>query len=159
MSRIVDSAYAVMRGEVSAPKNAGLCLALTRVVIENAFGWPSHYLYRKYVTEWVQPDGYDRRNGHWARDAERSLRNLGMAVPIEARQPGDLVFNWRSAYSQKWDAYVGHVGVLIDGDMVLENVNPMFRPLSFSRGNTMLTPLRKWPMVSTVIHFVPREDH
>ena len=159
---ILESAYLVAQGRGRVPTDkqgrnvSGLCLAQTRMIIEDAFGWPSHFWYEKYVTEWVQPPGYDRRLGHWARDAERSLRNLGMAVPYENRAAGDLLFKWKSAYSMQWGAYIGHVGVLIDGDLVLENINPRFRlGEGFMRGSTGITPVDAWEQVTTVIRFIP----
>lgn len=160
---ILESAYSVAHGILREPTDAqgrkvsGFCLAQTRIIVEDAFGWASHQWYREYVTDWVQPPGYDRGLGHWARDAERSLRNLGMSVPVEERRPGDLVFNWKSAYSMQWGAYIGHVAVLLHGDMVLENINPRFRlGEGFSRHVTSITPLAAWERVTTVIRFVPR---
>jgi hypothetical protein len=159
---ILTSAYKVAHGTLREPtdskgrKVGGFCLAQARIIIEDAFGWPSHYWYEKYVTQWVQPDGYNRALGHWARDAERSLRNLGMSVNPDEREPGDLMFNWKAAYSQQWGAYIGHVGVLLHGDMVLENINPRFRVgKGFMRDSTGVTPLRAWDNVTTVIRFVP----
>jgi len=156
--RILASAHAIMRGALNAPASSGLCLALTRIIIENAFSWPSHYWYLHYVTDWVQPPGYDRSRGHWARDAERSLRRLGMNVHVSERKPGDLVFNWRSAWSNEYGAFIGHVGVLVDGDMILENINPSFRAgRAFSRGATSLTPFGAWERVTLVARFVPEQ--
>jgi hypothetical protein len=163
--RIVNSAYKVTRSELREPtdssgnKVSGFCLAQTRIIVEDAFGWPSHFWYAVYVTDWVQPAGYNRQHGHWARDAERSLRRLGMSVPIADRMPGDLVFNWRSAFDRQWNAYVGHVGILMHGDLVLENISPVFRSgVSLLRNSTALTPLKAWPLVSTVIRFVPSDE-
>lgn len=160
--RILNSAYKVARGELREPTDAagnkisGYCLAQTRIIIEDAFGWPSHFWYAVYVTDWVQPPGYNRAHGHWARDAERSLRRMGMSVPLEERRAGDIVFNWRSAFDKTWNAYVGHVGVLVDGDLVLENISPRFRAgVSLMRASTALTPLSEWSLVSTVVRFVP----
>lgn len=162
--RIVESAYKVAHGRLREPTDAngrklsGYCLAQTRIIVEDAFGWPSHYWYSLYVTDWVQPPGYDRSAGHWARDAERSLRRMGMSVPFEERQAGDIVFNWRTAFSRHWNVYVGHVGVLVHGDLVLENISPVYRlGEGFMRDATALTPLSAWSMVSTVIRFVPSD--
>jgi hypothetical protein len=161
---IVEAAYAVARGELWEPKDrngeplAGYCLAQTRVIVERAFRMRSHQWYEDYVTEWVQPAGYDRSLGHWARDAERSLRNLGMQVDFLKREPGDLVFNWESAYSNTWKAYIGHVGVLVHGDLVLENIHPAFRAgRGFMKGTTGLTPVHAWKQVTSVIRFRPRD--
>ena len=79
-----------------------------------------------------------------------------MSVPHAERQPGDLVFNWRSAFDRRWGAYVGHVGVLVHGDLVLENISPVFRAgTSLMRDSLALTPLSKWSLVSTVVRFKP----
>ena len=162
-TRILKSAYEVIHGRLQEPTDArgkpiaGMCLKQVRVIVEHAFGMRSHQWYEDYVTEWVQPDGYDRSLGHWARDAERSLRNLGMAVPLESRRPGDLMFNWRTAYSQRWGAFIGHVGVLLPGDLILENINPSFRVgRGFARYTTGITPVSAWEDVTTVVRFFPR---
>lgn len=161
--RMVASAFEVVHGRLGVPKGSngreafGYCLAQTRMIVEHAFTMHSHEWYEHYVTEWVQPPGYNRTLGHWARDAERSLRNLGMSVAIDERLPGDIVFDWKSAYSPAWNAYVGHVGVLLTEDLVLENINPdLRRGKSFSRGVTSVTPLSEWRRVTMIARFFPR---
>jgi hypothetical protein len=163
--RILSAAYAVANGKAREPVNqrgqkiADMCLQQVRFVIEDAFEWRPFQWYDEYVTEWVQPVGYDRAEGHWARDAERSLRNLGMSVQFNERKPGDLVFNWETAYSQQWGAYIGHVGVLMHGDLVLENINPRHRVgRAFIRDSTALTPIHVWSRVTSVVRFVPRVE-
>lgn len=132
---------------------SGMCLAVARQIIEKALDKPSHWLYSEFVHDWVQPAGYDRTEGHWARDFERAAKRLEWAVPIEERRPGDILFNWRAAYSARWGAYIGHVGILIDNDWVFENINPSYRPLSFTRDALAITPLQYFPV--TLVARVP----
>lgn len=152
---ICDTAWAAMRGEVNVYDDTpGMCLATVRQVLEASVLEP-WTLYRDYVQEWVQPEGYDRSNGHWARDCERSLRDLGMAVKGDRARPGDLLFNWRAAWSDRWGAYIGHVAILLDHDLVFENVAPQYRPHSAHRGSLSLTPREYWGEPTTVVRFDP----
>lgn len=152
--RIVAAAWGALKGEYATTDDEpGFCLAWVREVIEHAMRWPSHAFYDGHVTEWVQPDGYDRANGHWARDAERSLRNLRMAVREE--EPGDLLFNHRAAWSDRWGAYIGHVAILVAPDLIAENVHPAYRPGALTRGALALTPRDQWATPTTIVRFEP----
>lgn len=156
-----------MRGEAlrngqPVPTTGGLCLQLVRLVVEDAYRLPSHGLYR-WRTHAV--DGHLRASADpYARDMEKSLREAGMAVsqPYQERyvvlseadlEPGDLLFRWDTAKDRN-GVYVGHVGIYMPGDFVLENINPALRPTAMKRGATALTPLGTWP-VTTVIRFDP----
>lgn len=154
---IVRTVWQALRGTIrSYNSSPGMCLAWVRTMVEQAMGWPSHTLYRDYVTEWVQPEGYDQRDGHWARDAERSLRNLGMALGDTGEaQPGDLLFNWRAAWSDRWGAYIGHVGIKIEHGFVAENIDPTYRPSALRNGALAITPIEDWAKPTTVIRFDP----
>lgn len=133
----------------------GMCLAVTRQVIEKALNKPPHWLYQNYVTSWVAPTDYDRIHGHWARDFERDAKRLGWAIPINNRQPGDIIFNWRAAYSDRYNDYIGHVGILWKDDLIFENIEPGYRPISFQRKALSLTPFGDWPV--TLVARIPEE--
>ena len=155
---IAQQAWAVMRGDAQTgvDDRPGMCLSWVRQVLERALNMRSHELYEEYVTTWVQPAGYPREQGHWARDAEKSLRDLGMALaPGAEAMPGDLVFNYRAAWSDRWGAYIGHVGILLDRDWIAENIRPAYRPGSLTRGALALTPASAWASPTTIIRFDP----
>lgn len=154
---ILATCVAVLNGEQSADPREGYCLSFVRDIVEHSQGWPWGKLYSDYVTQEADPAGHRAQDGPWARDAEKSLRELGMAVHLEDAQPGDLLFIWRDAWSKTWNAYVGHVGILLPGALVLENVKPDYRPHSFHRGEIQLTPRKLWFAPSTVIRFDPEK--
>jgi len=130
----------------------GYCLSVVRQVIERAL---KINLYQDYVTSWVAPDNYDRSGGHWARDFERDSKLLRWAVNTRDRQPGDMVFNHNAVWVEKYNAYIGHVGILDHEDMIFENVNPAFRKRSFFKQGTVLglTPYGDWPV--TLVARIP----
>src|SRR5690625_5616425 len=111
-------------------------------------GWSGHELYRRFLVA-----GTTRRPGTpeerlaaarldpGAADLEASAKQLGWQVPGVERQAGDLVFNHAAA------APVGHVGVLISRDVVLENIDPAFRPAGVHLGqhSLSLTPYAAVP--------------
>lgn len=160
MNPVVDSAYKLLRGEIAAPEKPGYCLKLVRLVVEDAYSLGSHGLYR-YRSRVVDADKRASRDPY-ARDMEASLRDQGMAVSqvydgpyvdqeFAQLEPGDLLFRFDVAKDAR-GVYIGHVGVLMPGGLVLENVTP--RANSLSRGYTCLTPLWTWP-VTTVVRFQP----
>jgi hypothetical protein len=168
--KIVDSAHAVLRGDLSPPTKSGMCLALVRTVIEHAlfdgvwrwYDWRTHEATGK-------PPGRDP----WARDMERSLTLAGMSVAtprmgpagdptryIDLDQykplPGDLLFRWDTAKDRTSGQYVGHVAIAMHGLLMLENIRPSYRDSRQGawRGPTRLTPLGAWP-VTTIVRFDP----
>jgi hypothetical protein len=163
--RTVESAFKLLRGELPAPTRPGLCLQLVRLVVEDAFGLPSHGWY-KWMTRRVERAAGDDSDP-WARDMERSLRVNEFAVASPAGstryvtggqlaaacEPGDLLFRWDVARTAQ-GTFVGHVGILMPGELVLENVNPNSRPSSLCRGTTALTPLSAFP-VTLAARFSP----
>lgn len=161
---IARAAYGVLRGELAVPEKSGLCLQLVRLVVESAYGMKPHGFYNwlTHPVERLPGDDHDP----WARDMERSLREAGMAslLPDEGRyvsaerlaaggNPGDLLFRWDTAKNRQ-GSHVGHVGILLGGGLVLENVNPAYRPGSLVRGATALTPITKF-LTTLVVRFVP----
>lgn len=117
----------------------GYCLKAVRVLVEKSLGWEPFQFYEKYGvtrTSGAPPGRQDW--SWWASDIEASMKQLGLAVPYDERQPGDLVFNYRAAKPY------GHVGLLLERPLVLELVSPEYRPTSMSRSNVCLTRLAGW---------------
>ena len=167
--RIVDSAYAALRGDIpNLPNEHGACLMFVRLVVEHAFSLASHEWYQHWRTHPVERKPGSTR-APWARDMERSLREQGMAVSTprsgpdgdptryavlnENVLPGDLLFRWNVAANDFGD-YIGHVGIFMPGRLVLESVTPAWRPRALVRGATCLGDARSWP-TTTVIRFDP----
>jgi hypothetical protein len=142
--RITRASYALVRGTspVTAPRVGGFCLQLVRLVIEDAMRWPSHEFYRRHLTHRVERAAGDDTDP-WARDVERTMRMQGHAIAVPASgnryvtkeeiatfaEPGDILYRWDTARTPA-GTFVGHVGILLHGDLVLENVNPAFRKRS-----------------------------
>lgn len=172
--RIMDSAHAALRGDISLPAKSGMCLALVRVVLEHALWGGRWHWYDNYLTHSVsdKPAGIMEP---WARDMEASLKEQGMArgahrigpegdpgryvdLALTKPIPGDLLFRWDTAKHES-GAYIGHVGIAVHGGLVLENIRPTYRDkrAGLWRGPTRITPLGAWP-ITTLIRFRP-EDH
>ena len=166
-NRIAKAAYAAARGTLPVPDASGLCLATVRIIVEHALfggGWEFY----RWLTQPVErvPGAPASAHEPVARDMERSLVRAGMTVPLENHGgryvtpdntliPGDLLFRWDAA-AWKWGAvpYYGHVGVFLDGGLVLENINPDYRTHSLQRGVLSLTPIDRFPF-TTAIRFDP----
>jgi len=148
--KIVRSAIKTIHNQLLAPVPTGLCLRLVRIIVEDALKIDFYQTYRTHVVERVPGDDSDP----WARDLERSFRENGFAVcvPGEGERyigkrkleqvaiPGDLLFRHDVAPTPQ-GTNVGHVGILIENGLVIENVNYRFRSESFQRRGTCLTPL------------------
>jgi len=163
--KIITSAYRALRGELAVPNEPGLCLKLVRVIVEDAFGmqpwsWYSEWLKADRRVQRAEGDDYEP----WARDMERALREAGFAysfnlsansryVPHERIMNscswGTLLFRWDTAKTRR-GTFVGHVGILMPGGLVLENANPVIRQDSLVRGFTCLTPLAKFPVTTAI---------
>ena len=146
--KIVASLLRAAAGEVEIPQAPGWCLSFVRAVVEDALYGGVRKFYdlhlkagttRRGGTEaerlreaWVSP---------WAADIERSMKVLGLGVPALLRRPGDLVFNHNAA------APVGHVGILLSRDLVVENINRSYRRQSvhLPRGSLSVTPFKSLP--------------
>jgi hypothetical protein len=72
----------------------------------------------------------------YASDFEASMKALGFQIAMKDRRPGDLIFNWEAAKPY------GHIGVLLDYILVLENIYHRFRSSSLLLNPHMaITPL------------------
>lgn len=132
---IIAAVLAVLNGKLAIfDAESGYCLRVVREVVEDAFGWESHEFYRRYWTETVEENTTETP---WARDLQRSLRLSNYGVPADERQGGDLVFCWRMGRP------IGHAGVLLAADFVLENTSTE-RGLLVS-GCNRLSRLDSWP--------------
>lgn len=151
--KIVNSLYRAANGKVTIPPRHGLCLAFVRSVVEDALYGGERLFYQNYLKA-----GTTKRGGTdaerlreawldpWASDIERSMKVLGLGVPAMLRKPGDLVFNYHAA------APIGHVGILLTRDLVVENIHPNYRPLSIhlAHGSLSITPYntQAWTLVA-----------
>lgn len=141
----------IRAGNTDLHTEHGWCLAATRRVVETALELADGGFYQRFGTERVERAPGPAATAWWARDLERSMRGLGLAVDPATARPGDLLFNWRAAVNRH-GVYVGHVGVLTFGDLVLENVRPEHRPQSLRRRDStmVLTPLASFPVTTTI---------
>lgn len=161
--KIVDALERHMRGEITLDEREGFCLGFVASALQAALGMPIPDFYANYVTKVADPVAHWQQDGPWARDAEKSLRDLGMGVHDEDAKPGDLFFIWKDAVAHGWTmpgggvAYYGHVGILYTDALIVENVKPEYRPHSFHRGQVQLTPVNRWFRPSTIIRFDPEE--
>jgi hypothetical protein len=155
--RIVNVCWQVAGGNPLLDDLAhGFCLKGVRLVIEYALHWPSHDLYRRLLvtgTTGREGDEAERlkaaRADPWAADLEASMKQLGLVVSGEAKRPGDLVFDHNKAKP------IGHVGLYVGQNLILEVVSPHHRPRSFSRRNICLTPYPEW--TPTLVARLPQD--
>lgn len=167
---------------------SGLCLKFVRLVVEKAYGVGDHEWYKHQVTEWVQPSGFKTSTGHWARDAERSLRNLGFQIPNNQIKAGDIVckYDTASVSPSLWGQLfasgtpyqsgvnIGHIaiylgefyllqpnGSILPEKVVIENINPAYRAggrALAARGALSLTRWSHLPSPTSVFRLPERID-
>jgi len=157
--RIATVARAVAAGRVTPKaekvdltREPGWCLAFVRRIVELGLEYPDGAFYARFGTERVERAPGPPGGAWWARDLERSMRNAGLAVPLDdAGQDGDLLFNWKAAPSAH-GVYIGHVGILLDAKagLVLENVDARYRRFSLTRGAVALTPRERFPVTTAI---------
>lgn len=153
--KIVKAAVAAANGKVPRlPQKSGYCLMFVRLVVEWAlFGGKDGEFYRRYLVAGTSGRGGTptanlkaAQSDKWAADIEASAKKLGWPAPAILRKPGDLVFNHAAA------APVGHIGILLTRDVVLENIHPSFRPdsIHLSHSSLSITPYasRPWTLVA-----------
>jgi len=128
----------VFAGELEVTTKPYLCLKLVRQIIEDANGWPSHELYRKYLTTKVDENN---TSTPWARDFEASMYELGYVVDRAPRE-GDIVFMSHAAWPY------GHVGVMFTDELVFENT-PSERGF-MGPGALRLVHIKEWGKPTTV---------
>ena len=150
-----------MRGEVrDVPREAGMCLAFVRVVVQHALG----ISYDEFYSHGIRVESVAQGRPWWARDMERGLRDgAGWAVDGErygkgnryirtdVARPGDLLFKWDTAVNRTGE-FVGHVGICLGG-VLIENISPNYRPNSarLARNrNVSLTPVGEWDATTII---------
>jgi len=147
---ILEAAYRAIRGTLAVEDRPGYCLKTVRQIIEDGLDLAPGDFYRL----WVYPNFHLRPDEtpedikpYWARGAERALRNAGQAVrSIEDAKPGDLVFCYRVSKPY------GHVGILLDGKLILENTYALNRGWKRDGLKAIrITPMRQWDPITTVI--------
>jgi len=153
--RILAAIYKALNGDLDVVDHAsGFCMKAVRQVVEHAFGMQDGQLYKYYspIDYVPRQPGDEEPNSVWARDMERTWRGRGYWVSPDEALPGDILFNYRGGVMKNGNTF-GHVGILIPGNLVFENINPKYRATSgFSRQMLALTPLKLWPgPVTTVI--------
>lgn len=137
-SNIASAASKVIAGELNVETSPWYCLKVTRQIVEHAYGWTPGEFYQHYWREKVEENTTDEP---WARDLERSLRNMGYAVPT--LEPGYLIFDYTKA--KPW----GHVAVMLTSELLLENTPA---PRGFrGRGALRVTHIREWGEPTTII--------
>ena len=145
--RIREAAYRVLRGTLKVEKRPGYCLKLVRQIVEDALDMAPGDFYRVFVYPHfhLNPgETYEDIKPYWARGAERALREQGFMVHIDQAKPGDLVFSYRVSRPY------GHVGILLDGKMVLENTTARRGWNRNDMGAIRYTPMREWGPITTV---------
>lgn len=141
------AAFQVVSGALAVERAPGFCLKLTRQVVEYALKLGDGGFYRRFVAVKVDP----KHEGFWARDAQKSLRQLGWGVRLDSLKGGEIVCNHRVSKPY------GHIGVYVGTvtlpptgnrpartltDMVLENTDSR-RGIRLG-GAVALTPLAEF---------------
>ena len=150
--RIVLAAWAAYRGDYPTEMRPFYCLKFVRQIVEHALSAPSGEFYRRFLVRASsrKPEGTNPLLEPWAVDLEASVKLLGLAVPLEERRPGDLLFNHEAAKPY------GHVAILLEHDLVAENVKASYRPYSgIFPGSKALTPLEHFPL--TLVARLPKD--
>ena len=141
--RITRAAWAALKGDYPTETRPFFCLKFVRQVVEHALEQPSGDFYQRFLVRASsrKPEGTNPLLDPWAVDLEASVKHLGLAVPLEERRPGDLLFNYEAAKPY------GHVAILLEHDLVAENIAPKYRPKSgIFPGSKALTPLEHFPL-------------
>lgn len=166
---IAKAALAVMRGQVpNTPVESGECLAFVRVVVQRALA----ISFDEFYSHGIRVESKTPNRPWWARDMERGLRAEGWAVNtprygptgdpgryqqtenVRNIRPGDLFFRNDTATNRQGED-VGHVGIYMGGGLIMENIDPQYRPYSARLAkdyNVSLTPIGSWP-VTTIIRW------
>lgn len=147
---IVKAAWKAAQLEIDVPRQPFMCLSLVRRIVEWAHYGGQYRFYSDYLVSRTSFARARAKDGSidltpYASDIEASMKTLGLQIDLPMRQAGDLIFNHNAAKPY------GHVGILLDQNTVIENVNPKFRPHSLTiwRSNgapafISLTPLTEF---------------
>ena len=148
---VVAGRVQLRAGEVDLTTTPMWCLAFVRRIVELALEYQDGAFYTRWGTERVERAPGPPGGAWWARDLERSMRNLGLAVPLDRLEDGDLVFNWKAAPNAH-GVYIGHVGIVYDAkaQLIIENADPRYRRFSLTRGAVALTPRERFPITTAV---------
>jgi len=142
MNAMLNSAYKVVHGHLEVETRPGYCLKLVRQVVEDSAGLNNGEFYGRLVIPHLG-DGDTDVKYWWARGAERALRRAGFAA--WNAEPGDLIFSYKVSKPY------GHVGILLDGGLILENTT-VNRGFWHKRlGAVRLTPLEEFDDYTTII--------
>jgi len=143
---VVESAYQVLTGTLGVPTDGGYCLKAARIIIEDAFGLPERALYNRLIIPTLKnaemvPHGEPKY--YWASGAETAMRLAGLTVAKPV--PGDLLFS--GVVSKPY----GHVGILLPGELVIENTWASRGWRKTGMGRIRLTPLSEFDPVTTIV--------
>lgn len=138
-------------GSVDLTTTPWWCLAFVRRIVELALEYQDGHFYTRWGTERVERAPGPPGGPWWSRDLERSMRNLGLAVPIDRLEDGDLVYNWKAAPNAH-GVYIGHVGIVLDAKagLILENADHRYRRFSLTRGAVALTPRERFAITTAI---------
>lgn len=140
--RIQASVERVIAGKLKMPGKGFMCLAGSRIVIEDALGWKSHALYDHVATFRVNTAKRDP----WAADLRHSLEKRGWVAKGKP-QAGDIVFG----ADPKPEEHVGIVYQDAQGKLwVLENTTETRRGERIIAGPNKLTPLEHWDRITLI---------
>ena len=146
---IMEAGFKVLNGVLRPVKRPGYCLAFVRQIVEHALDMEPGEFYKEFVDPYFKLRPGERLgvdiHPRWARGAERALRVAGLAVPLLAMRPGDLLFSYRVSRPY------GHVGILMPGNLVLENTTADRGWKKEGRGAIRLTPLSEWDPITTAV--------
>lgn len=136
---IVSSAWQAAKGELIVETRAGYCLRTVRQIVQHALAINHHDFYGKYRTT-VTTAAPQRTLNHtpWAADVERTMKLKGYHIPPSYVQQGDIVFNHNAAPP------IGHVGIMLDDNTVLENVDIRSRKHSVMLPSGLVITPRKY---------------
>lgn len=144
--KIVEAALDAVAGRYPTVSKPGYCLQFVREVIENALYDGERRFYSKYlvVASERKPPGTNPHDSPWAVDSEASMKKLGLTVPLTSARPGDIVFNHDTGLPY------GHVGILLPGDFIAENIDPKFRRMGIYPDYKAITPWEQWSKITLV---------
>jgi hypothetical protein len=139
---IVSSAWKAARGELDVETRAGYCLRTVRQIVQDALGINHQEFYDRYrITVTTASENRGLNSTPWAADVERTMKIRNYHLPLVYLRQGDIVFNHDAA------APIGHVGIMLDDNTVLENIDIGYRANSVKLpSGLVITPRRYFKM-------------